>query len=160
MSCWLHIVNYLHCYTYTATTLTRYSPSAKKLIHLQSQTMICWGSFFDDKPMLGSLPAIGGLCSLWKLLNAHLSDDERANSDDVCPLFPEQNETLQPVHAAGEPQPAALVEGEVQGHGEEGGGQSISVSVSLRLHAVVGEVVVEILAEFVAQAWKRKKFVR
>jgi hypothetical protein len=116
-------------------------------MHLQSHIMIYYCS----------LPAIGGLCSLWKLLNAHLSDDERANGDDVCPLFPEQNETLQPVDAAGEPQPAALVEGEVQGHGEEGGGQG--VSVSLRLHAVVGEVVVEVLAEFVAPAWKRKKFV-
>ncbi len=102
------------------------------------------------------------MCFLWicgDYKSIYLSYDDRANSDDLRPLFPEQNETLQPVHAAGEPQPAALVEGEVQGHGEEGGGQCVSVSVScsLRLHAVVGEVVVEVLTEFVAQAWKKKE---
>ncbi len=91
------------------------------------------------------------------MTSIYFSDDDRANCDDLRPLFPEQNETLQPVHAAGESQPTALVEGEVQGHGEEGGGQGVSVSVSLRLHAVVWKVVVEVLAEFVAQAWKKRE---
>jgi hypothetical protein len=117
--------------------------------------MIRWGFALTTSLCLPS----GGCVLRGDFNRAYLSDDERANSDDVCPLFPEQNETLQPVHAAGEPQPAALVEGEVQGHGEEGGGQGISVSVScsLRLHAVVGKVVVEVLAEFVAQAWKKRE---
>ncbi len=154
LNCWLHRGHYLHCHTKDRNTPNSIFLLCQKAYAFAEPDI----DIFAFPSLTTSLCLPSGDCVLCGDYNSiYLSDDDRANGDDLRPLFPEQNETLEPVHAAGEPQTAALVEGEVQGHGEEGGGQGVSVSVSLRLHAVVGEVVVEVLAEFVAPAWKKRK---
>ena len=72
----------------------------------------------------------------------------------MSPLFPDQNETLQPVDATGQPQPTALVEQQVQGRGEEGGGLGRGGSRGdqaplLLLQAVVLVVIVQVVTELV-----------
>ena len=62
-------------------------------------------------------------CDSLTIRTTYLHADVCSDGNDLTPFFPEQNETLQGVQLAGQPQRAALVHGDPRGGGEEDGGR-------------------------------------